>query len=196
MTAPSSWSTPGSSRLDGEWTYEEGCLSVPGLSWEITRANAVHLVGYDLDGNEIDIQTDEYEGRIFQHEMDHLDGVLLIERLDADQRREAKQILRQRNLDLSTPIPTDCTYCWVSKCASRSSVRPRRPCRRCAPPSRPDTTSTSSSHDRTVVAVAAAQLSPSPVKAAATSLGLRVAHRLSDLEGSASNAGSSWPTGR
>jgi peptide deformylase len=90
---------------DGEWTYEEGCLSVPGLSWEITRANEVHLVGFDLDGNELDIQTDEYEGRIFQHEMDHLDGVLLIERLDADQRREAKQILRQRNLDLSTSDP-------------------------------------------------------------------------------------------
>jgi peptide deformylase len=87
---------------DGEWTYEEGCLSVPGLSWEITRANSVHLVGFDLDGNEIDLQTDEYEGRIFQHEMDHLDGVLLIERLDADQRREAKQILRQRNLDLAS----------------------------------------------------------------------------------------------
>jgi peptide deformylase len=90
---------------DGEWTYEEGCLSVPGLSWEITRANEVHLVGFDLDGNELDIQTDEYEGRIFQHEMDHLDGVLLIERLDADQRREAKQILRQRSLDLASSDP-------------------------------------------------------------------------------------------
>ncbi len=90
---------------DGEWTYEEGCLSVPGLSWEITRANTVHLVGFDLDGNEIDVQTDEYEGRILQHEMDHLDGVLLIERLDADQRREAKQILRARNLELSGSDP-------------------------------------------------------------------------------------------
>jgi peptide deformylase len=90
---------------DGEWTYEEGCLSVPGLSWEITRANDVHLVGYDLDGNEIDIQTDEFEGRIFQHEMDHLDGVLLIERLDADQRREAKKILRQRSLEVSSSDP-------------------------------------------------------------------------------------------
>jgi peptide deformylase len=78
---------------------------VPGLSWEITRANAVHLVGFDLDGNELDLQTDEYEGRIFQHEMDHLDGVLLIERLDADQRREAKQILRQRNLEISATDP-------------------------------------------------------------------------------------------
>lgn len=90
---------------DGEWTFEEGCLSVPGLSWEITRANSVHLVGFDLDGNEIDLQTEEYEGRIFQHEMDHLDGVLLVERLDADQRREAKQILRQRNLELSGADP-------------------------------------------------------------------------------------------
>ena len=90
---------------DGEWTYEEGCLSVPGMSWEITRANAVHLTGFDLDGNEIDVQTDEFEGRIFQHEMDHLDGMLLIERLDADQRREAKKILRARLVQLGANDP-------------------------------------------------------------------------------------------
>jgi peptide deformylase len=90
---------------DGEWTYEEGCLSVPGMSWEITRANAVHLTGFDLDGNEIDVQTDEFEGRIFQHEMDHLDGVLLIERLDADQRREAKKVLRARRVQLGANDP-------------------------------------------------------------------------------------------
>jgi peptide deformylase len=78
---------------------------VPGLSWEITRANAIHLVGYDLDGNEIDVEADEYEGRIFQHEMDHLDGVLLIERLDDDQRKEAKKILRQRSMVTSAPDP-------------------------------------------------------------------------------------------
>ncbi len=82
----------------GEWTYEEGCLSVPGLSWPIVRANEVHLRGYDLDGNEIDIQTNEYEGRIFQHECDHLDGVLLVERLTDDQKKEAKKILRKRRL--------------------------------------------------------------------------------------------------
>jgi peptide deformylase len=82
----------------GEWTYEEGCLSVPGLSWEIVRANEVHLKGYDLEGNELDIQTNEYEGRIFQHECDHLDGVLLIERLTDEQRREAKRTLRKRRL--------------------------------------------------------------------------------------------------
>ena len=42
--------------------------------WEIVRPNAVHLVGLDLDGNEIEIEADEFEGRVFQHELDHLDG--------------------------------------------------------------------------------------------------------------------------
>jgi len=82
----------------GEWTYEEGCLSVPGLSWPIVRPNRVHLVGLDIDGNEISVEADTLEGRVFQHELDHLDGILLIERLDDDQRREARQILRARSL--------------------------------------------------------------------------------------------------
>jgi peptide deformylase len=90
---------------DGEWTYEEGCLSVPGLSWEITRPNAIHLVGFDLDGKEISVETDEFEGRIFQHEMDHLNGVLLIERLDADQRRAAKKLLREQRMKIGANDP-------------------------------------------------------------------------------------------
>src|SRR5690606_34550241 len=64
---------------DGEWVYEEGCLSVPGLSWEIVRPNHVHVVGLDLDGNEIEYEASELEGRMFQHELDHLNGVLLVE---------------------------------------------------------------------------------------------------------------------
>src|SRR5580693_1007636 len=87
---------------DGEWTYDEGCLSVPGLSWEIVRPNAVHLVGLDLDGNEISIEATELEGRVFQHELDHLDGILLVERLNDDQRKEAMKILRGRTLDLAS----------------------------------------------------------------------------------------------
>ncbi len=90
---------------DGEWSYEEGCLSVPGLSWEIVRPNAVHLVGLDLDGNEVSIEATELEGRVFQHELDHLDGILLVERLDEDQRKEALKILRSRTLDLSQADP-------------------------------------------------------------------------------------------
>lgn len=78
----------------GEWTYEEGCLSVPGLTWEIVRPKEVHLRGYDLDGNQVDIEADELTARLFQHELDHLDGVLLVEHLSDEQRTDAKKALR------------------------------------------------------------------------------------------------------
>jgi len=83
---------------DGEWTYDEGCLSVPGMSWEIVRPKQIHLVGYDLEGNEVSVEADELEARLFQHELDHLDGVLLIERLDDDTRKQALKQLRELNL--------------------------------------------------------------------------------------------------
>lgn len=83
----------------GEWAYDEGCLSVPGLSWEIVRPREIHLVGYDLDGNEVDIEATDLQARLFQHEFDHLDGVLLLDHLEDDDKREAMRILRQRILD-------------------------------------------------------------------------------------------------
>jgi peptide deformylase len=93
------------SESSGEWTFEEGCLSVPGLSWPIVRPKEVHLRGYDLAGNEIALEADEYLARVLQHEVDHLDGVLLVERLDDDQRREALRILRARALQLPDGDP-------------------------------------------------------------------------------------------
>jgi peptide deformylase len=90
---------------EGAWTYEEGCLSVPGLTWDIVRPNTVHLVGLDLDGNEISVEASELEGRVFQHELDHLDGILLVERLDEAQRKEALRILRSRSMDLGPSDP-------------------------------------------------------------------------------------------
>jgi peptide deformylase len=89
----------------GEWTFEEGCLSVPELSWPIVRPKEVHLTGVDLDGNEVSVEADELLGRVFQHELDHLDGVLLLEHLDPDQRKEARRILRQRALGLPVDAP-------------------------------------------------------------------------------------------
>lgn len=92
---------PKVSEARGEWTYEEGCLSVPGLSWPIVRPKEVHLTGFDLDGNEISIEADEFEARVYQHELDHLDGVLLVDRLDPDQHKEALRVLRARSLPLA-----------------------------------------------------------------------------------------------
>ncbi len=84
---------------DGEWEFEEGCLSVPGLSWDIVRPKQIHLVGLDLDGNEISIEADEIEARLYQHELDHLNGTLLFDYLDEEQVREAKRVLRQRAMN-------------------------------------------------------------------------------------------------
>jgi peptide deformylase len=82
----------------GEWAYDEGCLSIPGLAFELVRPKQVHLVGYDLEGNELSIEADELLARAFQHELDHLDGVLFIERLDADDRKAAMKIIREQKL--------------------------------------------------------------------------------------------------
>jgi peptide deformylase len=89
----------------GEWEFEEGCLSVPGLSWDIIRPKEIHIVGFDLDGNELSIEADELESRLFQHELDHLDGTLLFDYLDDDQVREAKRTLRERAMGQSDDQP-------------------------------------------------------------------------------------------
>ncbi len=86
---------------DGDWDYVEGCLSVPDLHWPIVRPRVVRLTGWDLEGNRVHIEADELLARLFQHEVDHLDGVLLLERLDSDQRKLAMRALRQRAMDLT-----------------------------------------------------------------------------------------------
>jgi peptide deformylase len=86
----------------GEWYHEEGCLSIPGLRLGIVRPNQVHLRGIGLDGEVLDLEADEFLGRVFQHEVDHLDGVLMIERLEDDLRRQALRVLRDRALGLDT----------------------------------------------------------------------------------------------
>ena len=82
-----------------EWLFEEGCLSVPGLSWEIVRPKEVHIQGYNLDGQEIDIEADELLARLFLHEMDHLNGVLLIDHLEGETRKAAMRTLRETFID-------------------------------------------------------------------------------------------------
>jgi peptide deformylase len=82
----------------GEWAYDEGCLSIPDLTFELIRPKEIHLVGYDLQGNEISVEADELLARCFQHELDHLDGVLFIERLSVEDRKAAMKVIRERRL--------------------------------------------------------------------------------------------------
>ena len=74
---------------DGEFVYSEGCLSIPDLYAEILRPNRVLVRGISLDGNEIEFEVDEFMGRLFQHEIDHLNGILMFDRMTPDQRKEA-----------------------------------------------------------------------------------------------------------
>lgn len=73
----------------GELVYDEGCLSIPGLYAEILRPETVLLRGLDLDGNTFEVEADGLEGRLFQHELDHLHGVLMFDRMSPEQRKEA-----------------------------------------------------------------------------------------------------------
>jgi peptide deformylase len=87
----------------GEWTYEEGCLSLPGLAFEIVRPKVITVRGIDMDGNEVVVQGDELLGRVFLHEIDHLDGVLMLDRLDRGDRKRALRELREQGMGIPTP---------------------------------------------------------------------------------------------
>lgn len=65
----------------------EGCLSIPGLEEFVERPSAVEVRGFDPDGNEVTIEADDLLGRALQHEIDHLDGVLFLDRVSALKRR-------------------------------------------------------------------------------------------------------------
>lgn len=82
---------------EGEWEHEEGCLSVPGLWFQIKRALRCRVRGYDLDGREVSYVGEEMEAKLYQHEVDHLDGHLLLERTSEDQRKQAMRELRRRS---------------------------------------------------------------------------------------------------
>jgi peptide deformylase len=81
---------------DGEWEHQEGCLSVPELYFLVQRPGRVRVEGYDLDGREVSIEAEELEAKLYQHEVDHLDGRLLLELLNDDQRKDAMRELRRR----------------------------------------------------------------------------------------------------
>lgn len=74
---------------EGEWVYSEGCLSIPELYVDILRPNQVLVRGLDMNGNEVEIEASELMGRMFQHEIDHLNGVLMFDRMTPEQRKGA-----------------------------------------------------------------------------------------------------------
>jgi peptide deformylase len=75
-------------------TQDEGCLSLQGVRVPVARSVRVTLAGQDLDGEDVTYELDGMGARVVQHESDHLDGVLIVDRTDDDNRRRALAILR------------------------------------------------------------------------------------------------------
>ncbi len=84
-----------------EWTSEEasiaeeGCLSLPRVSMDVERPLHVRVSGRDAEGEAIEIEASGLEARVLQHEIDHLDGVLILDRTSRDQRKGALRALRE-----------------------------------------------------------------------------------------------------
>jgi peptide deformylase len=77
---------------DDDW---EGCLSAPGESYPTGRATWAKVTGFDIEGNPIEVEGTGYFARCLQHETDHLDGYLYLDRLVGRHAREAKRMLKQ-----------------------------------------------------------------------------------------------------
>ncbi|HEU4656479.1 MAG TPA: peptide deformylase [Capillimicrobium sp.] len=83
-------------------TMEEGCLSLPGVNVEVERPVHVRVRARDEHGDEVRIEASGLEARVIQHEMDHLDGVLILDRTSRDQRKAAVRALRERERAAAT----------------------------------------------------------------------------------------------
>ena len=82
----------------GRVTAEEGCLSIPGVFAPVTRAEWVRVEATSAEGRPVSIRGSGLRARVLQHEMDHLDGVLFIDRLDPVTRDRIKRRIKKEGL--------------------------------------------------------------------------------------------------
>lgn len=85
-------------RSDETEVLAEGCLSIPGIQVDVERPLAVTVSGQDAAGGEIRFEAEGLLARVFQHEIDHLDGVLILDRTDRESRKAALREWRERLL--------------------------------------------------------------------------------------------------
>ncbi len=76
----------------------EGCLSIPGIQVEVERPTAVTVSGQDASGAPLHLEASGLLARVLQHEVDHLDGVLILDRTDRQSRKDAMREMRERLL--------------------------------------------------------------------------------------------------
>lgn len=91
-------------RSADEAEFDEGCLSLPGISYPVVRPSEVTVEGLDENGEPLRIEATALRARVFQHESDHLDGVLFIDHLSKRQRREAMRRLTEFAMGLGPTL--------------------------------------------------------------------------------------------
>ncbi len=105
-TGPTFMANPELSDGVGELREDEGCLSIPGPYYATPRVARITCRGLDLDGKPSEMVGEGLLARIFQHEIDHLDGMLYIDRLDDEGRRDVMAQLRRIEMGIAEPRPT------------------------------------------------------------------------------------------
>jgi peptide deformylase len=86
---------------------EEGCLSLPGIGVDVERALHARVRGVEVRGEPLLLEASGLEARVLQHEIDHLDGVLILDRAQRDQRKGALRALREGTTYSPDPEPED-----------------------------------------------------------------------------------------
>jgi len=86
---------PGLTHIQERETAEEGCLSLPSVHVEVERSASVRVRAQDETGEEVQIEAEGLTARVIQHEMDHLDGVLILDRISREARKEAMRAMRE-----------------------------------------------------------------------------------------------------
>jgi peptide deformylase len=86
-------------------TAEEGCLSLPGIGLDVERSLHARIRGVDVEGEPLLLEASGLEARVLQHEIDHLDGVLILDRTVREQRKAAMRALREGGSYSPEPAP-------------------------------------------------------------------------------------------
>lgn len=94
------------SKTKGQQEGNEGCLSLPGVHADVVRANTLHLEAYDLAGNLIEADLEGFAARVVQHETDHLDGIMFIDRLSDSRLADVRHLIDEFEVDFQSRLAT------------------------------------------------------------------------------------------
>jgi peptide deformylase len=75
--------------------FDEGCLSLPGINADVTRPSSILISGFNRDGKEVEFEADGLIARVLQHEVDHLDGIVFVDRIEKYRRDELRSQLKR-----------------------------------------------------------------------------------------------------